>query len=112
MIINYILKANFCSDIIYVSLIWMVKFMRLVGKRISVISWCDEEGNVTPLRFKIKENDEEYVYKIDKVVTVKREKLAANPMLVFLCQSRINNIEKLFELKYDLGKCIWILYKM
>lgn len=96
----------------YVSFIWMVKFMRLVGKKISVISWCDEEGNVTPLRFKIKEDDEESVYRIDKVITVKREKLAANPMLVFLCKTMLNGNEKLFELKYDLAKTTWILFKM
>lgn len=43
---------------------------------------------------------------------VESEKLAGNPMLVFRCQSVINNLNKIYEIKFELKTCKWILYKI
>ncbi|MBU3110085.1 hypothetical protein [Clostridium lacusfryxellense] len=50
--------------------------------------------------------------KVDKVISVEKEKLAGNFMLVFTCQSVIKAAERVYELKYELITCKWILYKL
>ena len=41
-----------------------------------------------------------------------KEKLAGNEMLVFKCQSLIDGVLKMFEIKYELRTCKWILFKI
>jgi hypothetical protein len=52
------------------------------------------------------------VIKIDKVIVKDTEKLAGNNMLVYKCQSTIDNVIKLFEIKYEIATCKWILFKI
>ena len=87
--------------------------MKVVAKPIEVISVMDTKGNITPLRLRIQRDDESLqVIKIDKVITRANEKFAGNRMIVFTCQSLIGNIEKKYELKYELETCKWILFKI
>jgi hypothetical protein len=87
--------------------------MKVVAKPIQVVSWTDEKGNVNPVRFKITNEDESNsVVRIDKVITIDKEKLAGNYMLVFKCQSVVNGADKLYEIKYELSTCKWILFKI
>jgi len=58
-----------------------------------MVSWTDTKGNITPIRFRIANDDESIsVIKIDKVITVDKEKLAGNNMFVYKCQSVIKGI--------------------
>ena len=87
--------------------------MKIVAKPIEVVSWTDTKGNINPVRFRITKDDESIsVIKIDKVICVDKEKLAGNNMIVFKCQSVISGAERLYELKYELGTCRWILFKI
>ena len=87
--------------------------MKVVAKPIEVVSWTDTKGNINPVRFKITNEDESNsVVKIDKVITVDKEKLAGNNMLVYKCQSVVNGADKLYEIKYELATCRWILFKI
>lgn len=87
--------------------------MKIIAKPIEVVFWTDIKGNIHPVRFKIVNEDESItVAKIDKVITVDKEKLAGNLMLVVKCQSTVNGVDKLYEIKYELGTCKWILYKI
>jgi hypothetical protein len=87
--------------------------VKIYAKPIDMVCWFEKTGIPHPVRFKItKEDESETVIKIDKVITVDKEKLAGNVMLVFKCQSVINNAARLFELKYELSTCKWILFKM
>ncbi|MGK0468942.1 MAG: hypothetical protein ACJAX4_004291 [Clostridium sp.] len=84
--------------------------MKIVAKPIEVVSWTDTRGNIHPVRFKIINEDESIsVIKIDKVICVDKEKLAGNFMLMYKCQSVISGVEKLYEIKYELGTCLTIL---
>jgi len=40
------------------------------------------------------------------------EKLAGNIMIVYRCQSLIDDVIKQFEIKYELATCRWILFKI
>jgi len=87
--------------------------MKVVAKPIEMVAWTDTKGNINPVRFKItKEDETSSVVKIDKVISVDKEKLAGNNMLVFKCQSTVNGAEKLYEIKYELSSCRWILFKI
>jgi hypothetical protein len=87
--------------------------MKVIAQPIEVVSYTDNKGNVRPLRIRLQREDETIkVIKVDKIIVKETEKLAGNLMLVFKCQSTINNAMKLFEIKYDLKTCKWMLYKI
>ena len=87
--------------------------MKVLAKPVEMVSWTDEQGNIKPIRFKIYNKDESIsVIKVDKVISVVNEKLAGNFMRVYTCQSVIKGAERLYELKYELSTCRWILYKL
>lgn len=85
--------------------------MKVVAKPIEMIVWFDKYGDIHPIRFKIQE-EKNCIIKVDKVIKNDLEKFAGNPMWVFTCSSIINGIEKIYEIKYDLVKGKWILYKI
>ncbi|MBE6069076.1 MAG: hypothetical protein E7211_15490 [Clostridium lundense] len=87
--------------------------MRIIAKPIEVVSYTNDKGDIRPLRFRLQMEDETIkVIKVDKVIVKETEKLAGNIMLVFKCQSLIDDVLKLFEIKYDLKTCRWMLYKI
>lgn len=87
--------------------------MKIIAKPVDMVCWFEKTGVPHPVRFKVTDEDEsETIIRIDKVVTVDKEKIVGNDMLVFKCQSVINNTQKIFELKYELRTCRWILFKM
>ncbi len=87
--------------------------MKVIAKPIEMIAWFEEDGTPNPVRFKIvKEDGSNSVIKIDRVICKDKEKLAGNEMIIFRCQSIINGLERLFEIKYELRTCKWILFKI
>ena len=87
--------------------------MKVLALPIEVLSYTDDKGSIRPIRFRMQINDEPMqVIKIDKVIVKETEKLAGNIMIVFKCQSLIDNVIKLFEIKYELATCRWILFKI
>ncbi|MFT9495870.1 hypothetical protein [Anaerosolibacter sp.] len=87
--------------------------MKVVAKPIDMIAKFNKEGVPTPVKFKIAAEDQsEVTIKVDRVITRHLEKLAGNKMLVFRCQSAFNGIDKVFELKYGLETCKWMLFKI
>lgn len=87
--------------------------MKVVAKPIQMIAWYCEDGTANPIKFRVKEDDESYTtIKVDRVMKRDLEKLAGNLMQVFTCSSVINGVEKIFELKYELKTCKWILFKI
>lgn len=87
--------------------------MKVVAKPIEMVAWFTEDGVPNPVRFRIKSDDRLMsVIKIDRVVFREKEKLAGNSMIVFRCQSIINNMDRTYELKYEVNTCKWMLYKI
>ena len=86
--------------------------MRILMQPIEMIAWFTQEGTPNPLRYKLISDDAaSVVIKVDRVVTRSEEKLAGNRMILFRCQSEVNGLLKLYELKYELNTCKWYLYK-
>lgn len=87
--------------------------MKILAKPVDMVCWFEKTGIPHPLRFKvINEDESEAVIRVDRVITLDKERLAGNDILVFKCQSVINNMQRVFELKYELKTCKWILFKM
>ena len=87
--------------------------MKVLALPVEMVSYTDNKGFIRPIRFRMQIDDEPMqVIKIDKVIVKTTEKLAGNSMIVFNCQSLIGNEIKLFEIKYELATCKWILFKI
>jgi hypothetical protein len=86
--------------------------MKVVSKPIDVIAWFEKNGKVHPIKFRMTENDETKVIVIDRIRCINLEKFAGNQMYVFECESMINGALKIYEIKYELKSCLWILFKI
>ena len=87
--------------------------MKILALPIEMVSYTDKQGSIKPIRFRMQVEDEPMqVIKIDKVIVKETEKLAGNIMIVFKCQSLIDNVMKLFEIRYEISTCRWILFKI
>ena len=86
--------------------------LKVVAKPIEVVAWFDKIGNVHPVRFRIVQDEETTTVIIDKIINQIETKLAGIYMLVFTCQSLINDKEKLYEIKYEISTHRWILFKI
>jgi hypothetical protein len=58
------------------------------------------------------EDDSFVTISVGKVLFKEREKLAGNHMYIFRCQSIIDDVEKVYELKYEINTCRWMLWKI
>jgi hypothetical protein len=87
--------------------------MKVLALPIEMVSYTDNKGSIMPIRFRMQIDEEPMqVIKIDKIIVKETEKLAGNIMFVYKCQSLIDNVIKLFEIKYELATCKWMLYKI
>ncbi|MCH5138197.1 hypothetical protein JMF89_13410 [Clostridiaceae bacterium UIB06] len=87
--------------------------MKVVAKPVEMVAWFDKFGNPNPVRFRMEdEGSNQITIKIDRILQRAKEKLAGNNMIIFQCQSCINGLEKIYELKYELSTCKWILFKI
>lgn len=86
--------------------------MKVLAQPIEMIAWFTEGGVPTPMKFKLNFEDNPVVVKVDKVISKEVEKFAGNNMYLYKCQSIIDNIERVYELKYELKTCRWILFKI
>jgi len=87
--------------------------MKVLMKQIEMIAWFNLGDYPVPLRYRITSEDyTNRVVKIDKILFREEEKLAGNRMILYRCESIIDNIQRIFELKYEISTCKWYLYKM
>lgn len=86
--------------------------MKVVSKEIEMIAHFKEDGKIEPIKFRFQEVNKWQVIRIGKVISTELEKLCGNKMWVFTCSAVIKNVEKIFEIKYDIEKSKWILFKI
>ncbi len=78
-----------------------------------MVTVTNESGVITPIKFKLKNEDASCsVIKIDKILFSEKERLAGNYMFLYRCKSLIDDVEKIYEIKYELNSCKWQLFKM
>ncbi len=88
--------------------------MKRVMREIDVIAWFDKEGNITPLKFKLPSDgqSEDISVKIDQVINKTKDGFAGNTMIVFECQSMVNDTLKRYQIKYEIQTQKWFLHKV
>lgn len=87
--------------------------MKILMKPIEMIAWFTNDGYPIPLRYRIAdENMADKVIKVNRILFKEEEKIAGNRMLLYRCETIINNTQKIFELKYEIATCKWFLFKM
>lgn len=87
--------------------------MKLINIPIDVLCIFTKEGQIEPIKMKIfNDNGETTLISINKFYLLPEEKFNGNVMKLFRCESIYNNKEYIFELKYELKTCNWILFKM
>lgn len=87
--------------------------MKILMKPIEMIAWFNSDDYPIPLRYRITAEDmSDTVIRVDKILFRQEEKLAGNRMILYRCESIINDIHKTYELKYELSNCKWYLFKM
>lgn len=78
-----------------------------------MVVWYSLDGSPHPIRFRCQGDEgEKIVIKIDRVVKIDKEKIAGNEILIFRCESVIEGVQKIFEIKYELKTCRWVLFKI
>lgn len=87
--------------------------MKVIEKPIEMICWFDEKGLQHPIKFRLKTKDgSEEVIKVNKVFFVDKDKVKYSENLIFRCESFFNGIKRVYELKFNLPTCKWIIYRM
>lgn len=76
--------------------------MKIVAKPIDMVAWFDAKGVAHPIKFRMMGAEGNVVIKVDRIITREFEKLAGSSMLVYKCQSVINGVEKVYELKFEM----------
>ena len=87
--------------------------MKTLAKPIDMVNWMDRDGLVTPVRFRLPGEDGSYtVVKILRIHHRKKEMIAGNLTWTFQCEVSLNRQVMLAEIRYDLEKCRWNLFKI
>ncbi|MGI6576309.1 MAG: hypothetical protein ACOX3A_10850 [bacterium] len=87
--------------------------MKVLMKPIDMIANYPYNGLPIPLKYRISVADGiNKIIKVDHILSRTEEKRAGNKMLIYRCQSIIDGIEKVYELKYEVRTCRWFLFKL
>ena len=87
--------------------------MRTIAKPIQMVNWMDEEGLITPVRFRIMNEDgAATVVPIMRIHRTDKQRIAGNINYTFHCEININERIMLCEIRYNLENCRWILFKL
>ena len=81
--------------------------------QIEMISVCGVDGSLTPLRFRLE--DEEHrlcTVAIRQVVCSKRIQYAGVDAIQYLCKAEVQGREKFFELRYTVRTHSWSLFRV
>lgn len=78
---------------------------------VEMLCWFDRQGNANPIRFQMKNQDQEnQVICIDHIKKRELEKLAGNRMIVFTCMVSYGGLLQEIKLKYEIDSCKWLLF--
>ncbi len=88
--------------------------MKLLRWPVEMIAWFDYEGKPTPIRFRVPPKDGKgaVIVTIGCAQVQADTKLVGNRIITFRCQSIVNGVERIYEIRYESDTCKWYLYKM
>lgn len=87
--------------------------MKILMEPIEMIAWFTTKEKPIPLRYRIVDENNTYkVVNVDRILFAEEEKIAGNRMILYRCESLINNAQRIYELKYEIDTCKWFLFKI
>lgn len=86
--------------------------MKVVRKPVDVIAVFNRKELPMPVRVRLEVNGQEIVTKIDRIIKVEKIKSVGKGEIVYTCQSRLNGVDRIYELKFLLDTMGWSLYKI
>ena len=79
---------------------------------VDVISVCNANGQIRPLRFRMEDNSHQLMrIDIDEVISCRHIQYVGIEALVFLCSAFVHGKQWLFELKYTIRSHCWCLIR-
>lgn len=86
--------------------------MKISMKPIEMIAHFPLEGLPRPMRFRVANEEGEYVsIDIESVLTKGEEKVGKEKWLVYRCECVVNGQKRFAEFKFEQATCRWFLYK-
>ena len=65
-----------------------------------------------PARVRMEVDGRELVVKVERIIKVEKVTSVGKGEIVYTCQSRINSVDRIYELKFLLDVIEWSLYKI
>lgn len=79
-------------------------------KAVEMISLCNADGKVVPLRFRVRNENEEYVrIDVDEVISTKHTPYVGVECFTYLCRASEGKRRMLVELKYYIRQHTWFV---
>jgi len=86
--------------------------MELKHAPVDVISVCNANGDIRPLRLRFEDDQRQLMrVNIEEVVSTKEIKYVGAEAQIFLCRAWVAGVEWLFELKYTIRSHSWCLMR-
>ncbi len=83
--------------------------MEIIAKPIECVVVFEENNLPKPIRFRYKDSaQKEHIIHVDRISKVEKSKMAGIDALVYTCFTN----EKIYELKFELRTCQWVLFKI
>ena len=77
---------------------------------VDVISVCNTEGEIRPLRFQLEDEEHQLLrVNIQEVVSIREVQHVGVEAHIFLCRARVHDRDWTFELKYTFRSHTWRL---
>ncbi len=86
--------------------------MKVLNKPIQMIADFENDKLPRPIRFKVVFEDSGVVVSVDRILVQHELKIAGNPYIAYTCQSVISDVERLYELRFEVRTCRWVLFKL
>lgn len=86
--------------------------MKIINKQIDMVAHHSKDGIQTPMKFRLQEGDERIIIKVGRVVESQEGKFGGQRYITYVCESTIDDIEKRYELRLEVERARWTLFKM
>lgn len=86
--------------------------MKVVRKPVDVIAIFNRKELPMPVRVRMEVDGQEIITRIERIIKMRRQKNVGKGEIIYTCQSPIDGIDKVYEIKFLLDTLEWILYKI
>lgn len=86
--------------------------MKVVRKPVDVIAIFNRKELPMPVRVRMEVEGKGIATKVDQIIKVQKQKNVGKGTIAYTCQSRINGVDRVYELRFLLDNIEWILYKI